>query len=418
MKKNRGRYQNDEKKQAKKAAKRKYMSYEDVPLEDYRDDVVMPNNLTRRFLKMFLILFLAVVAVLAVLNIEKLTPENIAHWFQYDLLGKSEGDGYPTGFTGSTVSNGNFQLISGVPVYCSDTSITVLNSNAGVCQELQHSYAKPMMSVNGGYGIIYNLDATGYTIIKRDTTERTNSVKQKILAGDISSNGVYALLTRSDDYLASLTVYRTDNTEKYRYSFADYYMNTVSINNDGTRAILSGVSARNGGLISVIYILDFSQDTYMQKYEVDDAFIYEVKFLDNGSAYAVGSTKAFYINVSDGNKIDLDYLSRTLTAYSIKRDQGLLLSLSTNPDGRECDVLSYNRSGERDSDFPTGQKIISLDMNGGTRGILTGDKVILYDKGGTETQSAEVDPDSRKLLFSDRSTCYILGKSRISQLKL
>ena len=116
MKSGRGRYQNDENRQKKRAAQRKYMSYEDVPLEDYRDEEPMPNNLTRRFLKMFLILFLAVVAVMAVLNLEKLTPDNIGHWVQYDLLGKTDGDGYPTNFSGSTVSNGNFDRnVGGLP---------------------------------------------------------------------------------------------------------------------------------------------------------------------------------------------------------------------------------------------------------------------------------------------------------------
>lgn len=416
MKRNRGRYQNDEAKQEKKAAKRKYMSYEDVPLEDYRDEEPMPENLTKRFLKMFLILFLSVVAVLALMNIEKLTPDNIAHWFQYDLLGKSEGDGYPTGFSGSAVNNGNFDLISGVPVYCSDTSIAVLNNNAGVYQDEQHSYAAPVLSVNGGYAIVYNLNATGFTVLKRDSIVYSSSVKQKILSADVSSNGIYGILTRSDDYLAKLTVYRTDNLEKYTYSFADYYMNKVSVNKDGSRAVLTGVSARNGGLISVIYVLDFAQDNYMQKYEVDDTFIYDIRFLDNGNAFAVGNNKSFYININDGGKTDIGYDSRTLTAYTIKRDQGAVLSLSYNPDGRECDIVSFNKDGSRDSEISTGKKIISLDMRGNERAILCPDSIIVYDREGSVKGTSAADTDARKIVYCDYNTFYVLGKSRISRL--
>ena len=58
MKKNKGKYQKEEKKTGKMTEKRKYMSYEDAPLEDYPDDEPAPANLTKRFLKMFLILFL------------------------------------------------------------------------------------------------------------------------------------------------------------------------------------------------------------------------------------------------------------------------------------------------------------------------------------------------------------------------
>lgn len=265
MAKGRGRYQHDERR-----AKREYMSYEDVPLEEYRYNEPEPSNITGKFIKIFLILFLSVAAVIAVMNIDKLTPDNIAHWFQYDVLGKTDGDGYPISFTGSVVETGNFDLIKGVPVYCSDTTLAVLNNNAGKYQENQHSYASPVLSVNGGYGIIYNTDATGYTVFDRDHQIYSSSSTKKIYAADVAANGIYALLTRSDDYLSKLTAYRTDNLEKYEYAFADYYVNTVSLNNNGTRAVLSGMSARNGEMISVIYILDFRQSSYLQKYEFDD----------------------------------------------------------------------------------------------------------------------------------------------------
>ena len=417
MKSNKGRYQNEEKRK-KKVSNRKYMSYEDVPLEDYRDEDPMPNNITKRFLKMFFILFLAVVTVMVILNIEKLTPDNIVHWFQYDLLGKTDGEGYPVNFSGSTVDDGNFDLISGVPAYCSDTTITVLNKNAGVYQENQHSYASPTLSVNDSYGIVYNTDATGYTIFKRDSIEYTGAVKNKIFAADISANGTYAILTKGEDYLARLFVYRSDNLEKFKYSFADYYMNTVSVNKDGTRAILSGVSARNGGLISVIYILDFSQDNFLQRYEMDDTFIHDVKFLDNGNAYAVGTDKLFFINIHDGTKKDIPFGARYLTAYAFHRGQGVMLALSANPDGRSCDLLSFDINGEQDCEIPTGVKAVSLSMRDNDRAILSADKITVYDRDGNVKGTVNADTYARKINYCDKNTFYVLGKSRISRLSI
>ena len=327
------------------------------------------------------------VAVLAVLNLDKLTPDNIAHWFQYDVLGKTDGDGYPISFTGSVVETGNFDLIKGVPVYCSDTTLAVLNNNAGKYQENQHSYASPVLSVNGGYGIIYNTDATGY------------------------------LLTRSDDYLSKLTAYRTDNLEKYEYAFADYYVNTVSLNNNGTRAVLSGMSARNGEMISVIYILDFRQSSYLQKYEFDDVYIYEVKYLDSGNVVAVGDKKACFINVEEGQKTDIDYSSRTLTTYNLKRDYGMLLSLSANPDGRDCNILTVKADGELKDEIETRDKIISLDIYEEKPAALFADRITSYNFNGKPLGRATVPLDSKKLCCCDKNAFYVLGKSRISRLE-
>ena len=54
MKRKKGRYQHND----KKAVNRKYMSYEDVPIQDYEDTDPVPKNLTKKFLKVFLILFI------------------------------------------------------------------------------------------------------------------------------------------------------------------------------------------------------------------------------------------------------------------------------------------------------------------------------------------------------------------------
>lgn len=414
MRKKKGRYQNND----KKVVKREYMSYEDVPIRDYEDTDPIPKNLTKKFLKVFLILFLSVVTLLALLNIDNLTPENISHWFEYDLLGKSEGDGYPTRFSGTNINVNNFDIMNGVPVYCSDTSVVVLNSNAGEYQNSQHAYANPVLKSNSNYSIIYNVGATGYKIIDRNSVVHTSSAKNKIFSADVSSNGAYAVLTQGEDYLSNLTVYRSDNLEKYTYNFADYYVNNVSISNDGTRAILSGVSSKYGGMISAIYILDFSKDSYLQKYEIDNAYIYSVCYLENGNALAVGEDAAYYINVSEEEKSDINYNNKTLTTYNIDRNYGLLLSLAKNPDGRECDVLMIDKDGNSDTGFSTGAKITSLDFYNDKISLLLSSTVNIYDKSGTLVSTADVGGDARKICFVSSDLIYILGKGQISKLNV
>ncbi len=409
MKKIKGRYQNKD----RRVIDRKYMSYEDVPLQDYRDTEPMPKNLTKRFLKVFFILFLSVVLVLALMNIDNLTPDNISHWFQYDFLGKTEGNGYPVGFAGTNVSIQNFDLLDGVPAYCSDTSVVVLNSNAGEYQNSQHSFANPMMSVSSGYAIIYNIDATGFKVINREKTVYSGSTKNKIFSADVSSNGVYALLTHGNDYLANLTVYRNDNLEKYTYSFADYYVSKISLNKNGSRAVLSGVSAKNGGLISVIYVLDFSQDNYLEKYEFDDSYIYDVKFLNNGNAVAVGETAAHYINIDNNKKTDFSYDSRILTSYSLSSSYGMLLSLSNTPDGRECDAVMINADGKKTAEIKTEQQILSLDCRNNKIAVLFPNTTIVYDNDGKKLSTVKTSSDARKIKFVSDNSLYVLGKSRI-----
>ncbi len=414
MKRKKGRYQNSD----RKVSKREYMSYEDVPIKDYEDTEPIPKNLTKKFFKVFLILFISVVTLIALLNIDYLTPENISHWFEYDLLGKSEGDGYPVRFSGTNISLNNFDVMNDVPVYCSDTSIVVLNSNAGEYQNNQHAFANPVLKSNSNYSIIYNIDATGYKIIDRKNVIHTSSTQNKIFAADIAQNGVYALLTQGEGYLSKLTVYRSDNLEKFSYNFADYYINTISINNDGTRAVLSGVSAKYGGMISAIYIIDFSQKSYLQKYEIDDAYIYSVCYLNNGNVIAVGENSAYYIDVEKGEKADISYNNKVMTTYTSSRNYGLVLSLSQNPDGHECDVMRINSNGKIDFNFSTKNRINYLDCYDDKIAVLSPSGVNVYNIDGVITSAKEVNSDARKICMINQSTIYVLGKSQISVLNI
>ncbi len=405
-----------EKMKRKSSEDRKYVSYEDVPLAEYRDSDPVPNNLTKKFFRVFIIIFLGVVVVLALVNLDKLTPENISHWFQYDLLGKTEGTGYPIRYIGTSINTENFSLMDKSPVYCSDTSVVVLNSNAGEYQNNQHSFANPILKTDKEYSIIYNADATGYRIINRDTTLYSGSADRKLFDADIAENGTYALLTYGNDYLSTLTVNDRNNNKIYSYSFAEYYVSCVSVNSSGTRAALSGISAKDGGLISVIYILDFGQKTYYQKYEFEDSYIYDICYLDNDKVVAVGDTSVYHIDIDNKNMTELSYDSKNLTTYTMKRNFGVLISLSTNPDGRECDVVAINSEGKKIVDVETGNKILSLDYRSDKICALFPNNIGIYNMEGKEIGVIESNPDSRKICFCDSETLYVLGISNIYQI--
>ena len=415
MSKRKGRYEYTTPRNIKN---REYTSYEDAPLKDYGYSDPPPQNLTKKFLKVFVILFISVVVVLALTNLDNLTSDNINHWFQYELLGKTEGGGYPVRFSGMSVDIGSFDVMDGCPVYCSDTSLVVLNSNAGEYLNAHHSFASPIIKTGSGYSVVFNSGATAYKLISRDSVIYSGTTDKKIFDADVAPNGTYALLTEGSDYLSELSVYKIDNTKKFSYSFAEYYVNNVSVNRDGTKAALGGVSARNGGLISAVYILDFGQDNYLQKYEFEDSFIYSVEYLNNGNVIAVGSEAAYYIDVEKNKQTAFEYDMKTLTNYSFDSEYGAVLSLSSDADGRSCDVFTISSDGKKTNETSINDKVLSLDYTNEKIAVLTSGKVTVYNLKGKELKSVDADADSRKICFSDSDNIYVLGTSLISKLEI
>ena len=101
---------------------RTVIGYEDMPLDDYEQEKtdLSPKTIKKIIIAASIVL-IAVLAVLAFFNRDRLTPENIAIWWTYDVLGNG-GKGYPVSIVGSEVKPGNFTVNQGRVAYASDTS--------------------------------------------------------------------------------------------------------------------------------------------------------------------------------------------------------------------------------------------------------------------------------------------------------
>lgn len=399
----------------KNAADRRVVSYEDVPIDKYDEPTPIQPELVKKLLKVLLIIFACVILLLVILNWENLSPENVSRFIQYDLLGVSQGDGYPTGINGNEVTDGNFSLMDEkTPVYVSDTSIVLLNDNAGQRQNLGNAFAKPILRTSRDYSMVFNAGGTGIRIFSHSDEVYNISLKNKIFCADISSSGVFAAVTQSDDYLAGLTVYSKDNKEKYKYSFADYYINNISINSEGTRAIVSGISAQKGSLVSAVYILDFSQEAYIAKYELMDNTIYAVKIFDNGNAAAIGKEKSYFFDIENNEKKLIDYDSKTITNYELSSEKGIALSLAKYPDGRDCDIITISTDGKTTADISTDIKVDSISNSDNMVSVSSGDVIYMYNKEtGELVNNKKCEQTIKKICMANDNTVYALGATEI-----
>jgi len=81
------------------------------------------------------------------------------------------------------------------------------------------------------------------------------------------------LVTEKKGYLSSLSVYLTNHSVQYKYDFSEYYVTDVSLNHDGTRAAVSAMTAKDGGLVSAVYIFDLSIPTPIAVLTYSEALI-------------------------------------------------------------------------------------------------------------------------------------------------
>lgn len=376
-------------------------------------------HIPRWVYRVIIILILSVLALLIWFNRENLTPRNIVEWVQTQVVGMGVGDGYPAKIAGSTVSPGNFASVNKDAVYVSDTRLTVLNSTAKELVSRQHSYSSPVMRTAGTRVLIYNLGGTGYQIESHSKTDAVKSAKNNILAGDIASNGKYALVTEEKGYCSMLAVYLADHTEQYRFEFADYYVTDISLNRDGTKAAVAGISAKGGAMASAVYLFDFSQPKETAKFTYEECLMLGVSYSGDGSVLAVGDSLASVIKPGGKEKVDYSYGSQRLTDYAADNGR-LALALTPYANSASGTLVLLDNMGKELHSIKCSAKIESVSLFGDTAAVLTGSTVQGYSvTTGLGTGSCGAGNDAKAVALHDESSVYLLGVNevRLAELK-
>ena len=402
----------------RKKSKREVLSYEDMPLEEYKNqNVEISKKSVKRILIAAGILVFLGLLVFAVANRDKLTPEKISSWFKYDVLG-SHDTGYPVKIVGTTVSEGNFYCGNGL-CYVSDTAYESLSSTGNELCYTRHSFSKPMLNCDGDNVIVYNLGGNGYAVGSKRELGGLRAAKDDkcIITADINTQGDYCIVTQADGYLSKIYVYNKDNEQIYAYSFAQYYINAVSLNSQGTGCVACGVSGDSGSLSGIAYVLDFTKEEPAGTFALEENIVYRAEYLSFNKICMVCSNSSFMLNTGSGELSQVDYGNMELTAYDIDTDTDcLVLSLSRSGDGRLCSVEYIDSSGKVLKVNDTKRSIESISLYKNQIAILDSGVCYIYDNEGKKLGKASAGNGAVAVGLEDLGNAYILGINDIKKI--
>ncbi|MEE1281670.1 MAG: DUF5711 family protein [Acutalibacteraceae bacterium] len=403
-----------------KKSKREMLSYEDKPIEEYereeyRRKPKLEPKLPKNKMKILIgILVVLVVAVAGVGLWEYIAPDAL---FNSVASSKVKGDGFPVKIEGKVVEESDTCVLNNNLAYISETQFQVINSNGGLVVDKRIKFASPAITSCGTSSIIYDRDGKNYEIENSLGTQYKGEADDDIFSAVMLENGCYALLTKKSGYTAKLTVFNSNHTQKYAYYFSECYTTDVSLNKDATRAVVCGLNASEGNIVSKIYVLDFTKEEPVAKMDFKGNTIYDVEFLENGNIAAVGDLSTMIITSDYQQKYEFTYNGYNLTSRAIDKD-GIYLSLSPFIDGKSCEIWHISQAGLT-TITKTGLSAISMDNNGNTVAILSDNKITTFNT-ATQKKIDEYNAgiDAKSIRFANENTIYVVGTSEIREVKL
>ena len=402
-----------------KKTDRNVISYEDVPLEDYElEKTEMSPDAVKKIIISVCIALAAGLIVFAFANRDRLSPESIANWWTYDVLGNA-GNGYPVNVTGTEVNTNNFVLSDGHIAYASDTSFVTLNSSGSEIFSAQLKYSKPVLVSNKNMFLTYDLGGKGYEVNSLDKQLFASDTDDDIYTADIASNGVYTIVTEGNGYLSTLLAYNKDNNRIYKYSFSEYYITSVALNSNGTACAASGISTENGKVVSAVYMLDFSKEEPEQIIKIEGDAVIASKYLTDNRVAIVGNTASYIIRKGDESFVTNSYESMTLSNYYFNMDTlTYAVALSRSGDGRSCSVYTYDSNGSQKSKIDTESRADSISVYKDKIALLDGNTANVYNTNGEKIFSTDTGAGSKCIVLSSDTTAYVLSVNQIRFVEL
>ncbi len=386
---------------------RQVMSFEELPLEEYEKQDQSSIKLDKK--KLLIAAGIIVLLVLCVLL-----------YFSRGTLSScvgsiGKGKSFTTAVSGSEVEAGNFRNFSGGLSYTSDTSFICLSKEGNEIFSTQHGFARPVMKVSDSAALVYDLGSTGFIIADESQVIHSKDAEENIFLADIANDMSYALVTEESGYNAKLSSYTAEHKIRYSYSFSECYITSMALSPDGSGAVVCGITADKGSSMSIIYLIDFSEEEPVAKHTVTGELLFDCDYLSRNSVCAIGSDASYVVNgskFSDVNK--KSYSQMTLTAYDINTDIGVLaLSLSRSGDGRNCSVEYVNSSGKTEKTIETDLALISLSTFKDRLAVCDTEGVHLYRYNGDLISSKEINSDCKQIRLASTNYVYILGLSGI-----
>ena len=387
---------------------RTVISYEDMPLEDYEQE---RTNISPKAVKKIIIaVAIALVAgllVLAFANRDKLSPENLSMWWSYEVLGNG-GKGYPVELVGSEVKKGNFAVNQSRVAYASDTSFVTLNSSGKEIANVQLRYRF----------LTYGLGDTGYQILTYDKELYAGTAEGVIFTGDIAPNGNFCLVTEGNGFLSELYAFDRNNNRIYKYSFSEYYINSVAINSDGSGCVACGITSNNGAMRTGIYVLDFSKEEPVGKYTIENDSILDSRYISGRRIALVGENASYVVKVGEEDYASVKYEGK-LTNYCFSPStRSYAIALSKSGDGRSCTLIRYNDNGDVQTQIDTEKGAESFSVFKGTMAVLDGNTIYTFNSEGNITNTCDVGTGATAVTLTSDSTAYVLSINQMRYFDL
>ena len=284
------------------------------------------------------------------------------------------GSGYPVDAPGGK-SKGMYSL-DGLLCISNDTDLMMYNSKGAEVFAVKHQMADPQVSISNKMLLMFDQGAKSFALYQSNVPVTYGETDHVIYTGTVSDKGLFALATRSEDYLSQVTVFDRNKAVKYTWNYSDKVITSVALSPSGNKLAVSGLYTEDGIIKSQLLL--YNNGDLVDSRDFDDEILCSIVFVGESEIRGVSDQGAFLI--SDKGKLmgEYDYKAQPLAAFYNSAEATVLLLGDYRQTGG-YEVVALNHSINRQSSTTIKGNIHVLKADAHNAYILAGNNYYQID---------------------------------------
>ncbi|MBR6670071.1 MAG: hypothetical protein IKL31_04910 [Ruminococcus sp.] len=378
------------------------------------DDIVEVKKREKRRKRLFkMLIFVSIVIIVGGLYSyrEKWLPKLQGIGEKYQTIindGKLAAGNFPIYMSNS--DSYQMQFSDSVIYMISDADLYLYNQDGGLIDSRQHAYSNAVLKTSDGYALIYETGGKKFRLETERKTVYTESADNDIVFARLSDDGYVAIVTLSEKYASSITVYDDNGEIVYGRECVERIID-VSFDDNSKGAVLSSIGADNGSIITKCEKVSFNSEKSEWKSDPVQTYCMAASNFDNG-ALVLGDDKCAYYN-SKGNIISSYVYSGTFAGCDVSGEKAAVI---LNDDKRrKYSIMLMKDSKSEPFMIYADDELRFVQIYDELAYVMTKTSLNAYDFDGNLRSTVAITDSYTKFRRSDKYI-FLMGYDRIDRI--
>lgn len=353
-----------------------------------------------------------VLVVIAAYRFGNITFSSVGDYFTALISDTKSGDGYPYYFENTNVES--VQSVGSDLFVLANDSTFVLDNTARKLGYTQHTFSNPVAYTAGGRVLLLDVGETSLRVLSKTKVLYEENFPHKLLTGAIGKNGTVAVASRGENSQSMLTVYNKNRQEIFVWHCAAENIVAVAVSENGKRAAVSAVGAKNGALYCKVHIFDFAYSEPIASFDYAQT-VSGLRFL-SGERLLLYGKNVFTITEGTEKILEEDLSLNTLSRLYTDDNGFTAAVLSKYGSSASKIIKGYDRKGNFLFETELSESVKGVSCNNMYVSVLTDSFLYSFNHKGELVGKSAVDADGLQP-FTDGKYTYVYTMSGILRYK-